>query len=386
MSELINIRNSKIGVRRQLLATVSAATLLAVVYGPGRAKAADQNEENPTVWIELGGSMQHIDGQGVPFAPDFLARNPNSPVLHPTSPLQAQRPPPLNFGEEGKISIAPGNSDWVFSAGVSYGRSGNSKEVDHQTNRVGHGVIAFAGPDAHFLTTYANFADTRVHDQDSHAVVDFRAGKDVGLGMFGKEGSSVLSLGVRFAQFSSKATLDIRVRPDLHVNYQIVGTSASPKYLRFPLPSFHTYHVAGVATRSFHGVGPTLSWDGSVPLAGNPHDGEAELNWGANAALLFGRQKTTVQHTATASYCPPAANHTLVPVYRHTGGRHSIRSVAVPNVGGLIGATYRIENFKVSTGYRADFFFGAIDGGVDTRKPETLGFYGPFASVSVGLP
>jgi hypothetical protein len=27
----------------------------------------------------------------------------------------------------------------------------------------------------------------------------------------------------------------------------------------------------------------------------------------------------------------------------------------------------------------------AIDGGIDTRKSETLGFYGQFASVSVGI-
>ena len=133
---------------------------------------------------------------------------------------------------------------------------------------------------------------------------------------------------------------------DLHVNYQIVGTSASPKYLRFPLPSFHAYHVAGVASRSFHGIGPTLSWDGSVPLAGNTHDGEAEFNWGANAALLFGRQKTTVKHTATASYAPPAANHTLVPVYLHTGGRHSLDPVTVPNVGGVVGASLHMKTSR----------------------------------------
>jgi len=39
----------------------------------------------------------------------------------------------------------------------------------------------------------------------------------------------------------------------------------------------------------------------------------------------------------------------------------------------------------VSLGYRADFFFGAVDGGIDTRVSKTLGLNGPYATISVGL-
>jgi hypothetical protein len=39
----------------------------------------------------------------------------------------------------------------------------------------------------------------------------------------------------------------------------------------------------------------------------------------------------------------------------------------------------------MSVGYRADFFFGAMDTGLDTRDRETRSFYGPYASVSIGL-
>ena len=60
-------------------------------------------------------------------------------------------------------------------------------------------------------------------------------------------------------------------------------------------------------------------------------------------------------------------------------------TVTVPNVGGFAGLSFQIQNFKVSAGYRADLFFNAMDGGIDTRKSENIGFYGPFASVSVGL-
>jgi len=66
-------------------------------------------------------------------------------------------------------------------------------------------------------------------------------------------------------------------------------------------------------------------------------------------------------------------------------GAVSSRSVVVPNVGAFAGVTYRIHDFKISAGYRADFFFNAMDGGNDARKSEKIGNYGPFMSVSIGL-
>jgi len=57
----------------------------------------------------------------------------------------------------------------------------------------------------------------------------------------------------------------------------------------------------------------------------------------------------------------------------------------VPNAGGTAGISVRYPNAKLTLGYRADFFFGAMDGGVDARKSETRGFYGPFATVSMGF-
>ncbi len=57
----------------------------------------------------------------------------------------------------------------------------------------------------------------------------------------------------------------------------------------------------------------------------------------------------------------------------------------MPNLGGFAGISFIFQSAKVSLGYRADFFFGAMDGGIDTAKNENVGFYGPFASVSVGL-
>jgi hypothetical protein len=57
----------------------------------------------------------------------------------------------------------------------------------------------------------------------------------------------------------------------------------------------------------------------------------------------------------------------------------------VPNLGGFAGVSYRYNNAKISFGYRADLFFGAIDGGIDHRHSETLNMGGPFANISFGL-
>jgi len=382
MSELMNTQSAERGFRWHLLTTVSALALLASVT-MGDAGAADQEPDRPIVWIELGGQLEHVSGQGVAFAPGFVAENPNSPVLQPVSPIQAQNPPPFELAEDGKISFQPEGLTWIFSAAVNYGRSSNFKHVDHQTNRVFSGPPLGSGQP--ILTSVANFADTQVHRRESHLILDFSVGKDVGLGMFGRESSSILSLGVRFAQFASKATFDARARPDLQIKY-VPSANATP---RVPLPYFHTFHATGQASRGFHGIGPSLSWNGSTPFVSNPQNGEVTFDWGANAALLFGRQKVSVRHQESAHYASPLASfhgHYYALVYQHPIAGHSgVRTVTVPNVGGFAAASYRIEDFKVSLGYRADFFFGAVDGGIDTRRSETLGFYGPFASVSVGL-
>jgi iron complex outermembrane recepter protein len=380
MSELIVVPGRHLS-RRQLLSTVSAITLIAAACAAGNADAANDDTDRPTVWIELGGQMDRATGQGASLIPGFVGANPDSPVLHPISPIEAQNPPPFGFGGEGKISFVPEQSDWIFSASVRYGRSGNNREVDHQTNGTYHRKYLSGVPaPSQQPGVREDFADTVTIHRESHSIVDFAAGKDVGLGMFVREATSTLNLGVRFAQFSSSSSTHMRARPDLHFKYFPSATAPS----RLKLPLFHTYFVSGHSSRSFEGGGPSLSWNGSAPFMGNLQKGEVALDWGANAALLFGKQKTRVQHHESGHYYHSVSSYNTA-VYSDGGGHSSDRSVVVPNVGGFAGASYRIENFKVSLGYRADFFFGAIDGGIDTRKSETLGFYGPFASVSVGL-
>jgi len=58
----------------------------------------------------------------------------------------------------------------------------------------------------------------------------------------------------------------------------------------------------------------------------------------------------------------------------------------VPNIGGFAAISLKFPNAKVSLGYRGDFFFGAKDSGFETRSTTDVGFHGPYATISIGLP
>jgi iron complex outermembrane recepter protein len=384
MSELINTNDSRATIRWKLLTSASALALTAAVSCSGLARAEDT--DHPQIWVELGGQMENVTGQGEVFAPPFLAANSDSSVLWTgVTPLEAQKPATFSFGEEGRISFQPEGSDWVFSAAALIGRSSNFRHVHHQTYETFVWEYKYGvRPPAENPRGINNFSDTTARHSESHNILDFQAGKDVGLGIFGKDSSSTLSFGVRIAQFTSSAAFSIRARPNL----QFYDKYISALHLGLHLPYFHTYYATGKASRSFRGIGPSLSWNGSTPFAGNAHDGELAVDWGVNAALLFGKQKARVQHQESSHYVMKQwvfaggyySGYHAVPPARITD-----RSLTVPNVGGFAGVSWRVQDFKVSMGYRADFFFGAMDTGIDARRNSNAAFNGPYASISVGI-
>ena len=71
--------------------------------------------------------------------------------------------------------------------------------------------------------------------------------------------------------------------------------------------------------------------------------------------------------------------------YSHPRGNARSHTVTVPNLGGFAGLSVKYANAKVSFGYRGDFFFGAMDDGIDARRSKDVAFHGPFATISVGL-
>jgi hypothetical protein len=183
-------------------------------------------------------------------------------------------------------------------------------------------------------------------------------------------------VGVRYAHLTMNSNIGLHSDPDY--TFHILG----PKYE-------HNFTANGSFKRSFLGLGPSLSWDANTPVSTIGDAGSLTIDWGATGAVLFGHQRVKGhKSTAGAFHCTPVFHGGCAAYYTHYQHSASIdraKSIAVPNLGGLAGISIRYPNAKLSFGYRADFFFGAMDGGIDVAKKENRGFYGPYLNVSLGL-
>jgi iron complex outermembrane recepter protein len=425
MSELINIRDDRATIRWKLLTSVSAAALLVSVSGIGQAQADDNDGDRPLIWVELGGQLEQLSDSQEALSPPFMASISQPSLL---KALNVQKPPAYAISEDAKITFQPENSDWVFSASVQYARFGAERHHHQQT---ANKTVAESfnlvlpppygthhiGPKYYYPSGHVKFADGVANVSNSQFVLDFQAGKDVGLGLFGGRGSSVLAAGLRIAQFTSKSNVQLRAEPD--VQYPTAAITSKYELIAFtnndPI-RFHDYAAMASARREFRGLGPSLSWNASAPVAGNSQGGEIAVDIGLNAAVLFGRQRASGHHRTTNKAYQVSSmsggggsfyrsgkkikqihfenhhgfeggNGAVLPTAQNTNAASfdRARNVTVPNLGGFAGISMRYQDAKLSFGYRADFFFGAMDGGIDMAKKENRGFYGPFASVSVGI-
>jgi len=376
MSELVQ-NKYRVSIRLQLLTT---ASVLALVGTAVSSAQADNIANKPTVWIELGGEFEQVATDQEFFDPPFASlesvTGPLRAGVAQISPGAFQRPLKESFGAEGKASFEPQDTDWVFSAGIRYGQSSGAKHLHESSQPQPYHFFSIS-----LVRHYPEFSDATAKKSEKHAIIDFQAGKDVGLGLFG---SSVMNVGVRVAQFHTDLSTTLGRDPN-NGGYKYLGTRA------IPTQNARDFRMEARATRNFHGIGPSLSWDAMTPLAGNADNAEFIFDWGINAAVLFGRQRANISHkTYEASHPRPSqgnSSNLAVPVYTHaTPVPARSRTVTVSNLGGMAGVSLKFPNAKVSFGYRADFFFGAMDGGIDTAKKENVGFYGPFATISIGVP
>jgi hypothetical protein len=408
MSELIQSR-SHADTRLRLLATASVLSLLTAIT----PVAARDDADRPTVWIELGGQLEALSNTQDQFAPPFLT---GPPPLAPRpwggisyygigtlvdpgfpnpfaveDPLGVQSPPHQSFGGEGKISFQPHGSDWSFSAAVRYGRSNGHKSAQQAfpvqpyvpNDKYGHNGRAWE--------SLALFEDARADYSESHAILDFQVGRDVGVGLLGPDATSTVNFGVRFAQLVTKSGVRVDAIPNIlaYAHTTIAGSPVGAGQTKYSF-RFQSYNLRAQSDRSFSGLGPSLSWTGSSPLVGNADGMEVALDWGINGALLFGHQKAEVSHH-TAHHDrlmmkkSQSYDQNLVRYDNYSPATARGKSVTVPNIGAFAGMSVNFPNAKVSLGYRADFFFGAMDAGIDARRTADVSFHGPFATISVGL-
>ncbi len=392
MSELITTNDDRATIRWKLLTGASALALTAYVSSVGAATADDT--DHPPVWIELGAQLDQVQGMSSPFTAPFLTITPTPDPYKHGSPLDAEKASRFSLGGDLNLTFQPEASDWVFSAGIRYGRSHKRNDTHHQTFLVHRYPAPFYAyyqyyypsiPYPAYVTKTgrnANFADSKIDQSERHMIVDFQAGKDVGLGMFGHGATSVLSGGVRMARFSAHTDVNIHARPDVIQFARNVGAYHFPyKYSKFA-----SYYLAGQAKRDFHGIGPTLSWKASVPVAGQVDDGQLSLDWGIDAALLFGRQSAEVSHKGANYHVTELLFKDYFTSHQTPAVSHSrSRNVTVPNLGASLGITYRLQDAKLSIGYRYDTFLNAMDTGIDAAKKSNVTFNGPYASISIGI-
>jgi hypothetical protein len=384
MSELIAKHDSRATIRWKLLTGASA---LALVSWANQAAAGDGT---PQVWIDFGGQLERTDQSQQLFAPAFTQSFVSGGVI-PAD--KSQKPPLYSNGFEGALEFDPADSKWQFSASVRYGRSNNSDASHYQTNNPPKAYLLVSIPafgihiTNHVLGQSRKFGDTVGQTGEHHLIVDFQAGRDLGLGLLG--GKSTVDAGIRFAQFTSKSSAQITADTGPHWQYKYRTTFAGqPANIHLPSESWDIYHARMAISRNFHGVGPSLAFKTSVALAGNTQAGQLGLDLGVNGAILFGRQHTQGHHQTydDEPYSPHRYNFVpLTSVYHHHYDPSRSRSVTVPNLGGFAALSVNYADAKISLGYRADFFFGAMDGGIDAPQSANRNFFGPYASLSVGL-
>jgi len=356
MSELIQNHDNRATIRWKLLTGASALALGAYIFASDVANAEDATR--PSIWLEVDGQFSQQNNSLEVYDPSFLIASPFDAASH----TDLEKGPPTIWDKGAKITYQPDGSDWVFSLGVRYGKSARSEIQNHQTTH-GSKYSSYYGK---FVGEFNAYQIFKAQSAETHAIADFMAGKDVGLGMFGSSASSVLSAGVRIAQFNSRGAVEIQSQPANASGYGY----------------YHIFRANFDAKRRFTGIGPSISWDASANIAGNSSSSVISLDWGVNGAVLFGRQRMKAHHETADNY---KHDRNYISISQISGGTSRSKDVTVPNLGGFAAVSWRYADAKISVGYKADFFFNAIDGGIDTRKQENRAFYGPFASISVGI-
>jgi hypothetical protein len=346
MRELISKDDNRTTIRWKLLTSVSAVALAATI------SSSDAASDRPMIWLQASGQFDQLADSQSLWVPEFVPGRPLGPLADQYTSVQKK--PRTGFDADASVLFQPQDSDWSLRASVGIGKARQPGSVLASQHMPSHGK-------------YSTHYGATSHNNESHEVVDFQAGKDVGLG-----GGSTIRAGVRIASLRSRS--DVNVSTNVPISTSTAFNDASSRI-----------------SRRFAGVGPSLAWDGSVPIAGAAQDGQLVVDWSAAASFLFGRQ--TTKENAKATYQGQYRVWTQFHYNNHqTAVRQQIHNtvsrsnnVTVPNLGGFAAVSWRTSDAKVSLGYRADFFFGAIDGGIGAAKKENRGFFGPFASVSIGI-
>src|SRR6185437_3965517 len=184
-----------------------------------------------------------------------------------------------------------------------------------------------------FVAKHNQFADYTAHASEQHKVLDFTLGRDIGIGSAGK---STIGAGVRFAQFNMRANAELNTDPFYVFSNPLNPFGGGVKY-------HEVFDGTTHEKRSFHGIGPELTWDALQPVWGSEADGELTVDWGVNAAMLFGRQSAAIKQRIYGDKCSAGTLGTCGNVISSPPPVDIKRSrnVTVPNLGGYAALSVR---------------------------------------------
>src|SRR5580692_1674483 len=327
---------SRADFRWRLLTTACAVALCASSPERAHAGLSDIGQFS----LSLSGMWDHPEGDPVLWATEHYADKATAGYIAPDTDFEISPRTSWDYGAQA--SFEPADTAWVFSGAVRYGRSRTARGAVYETFPTHHAGNAAQAEAATTPSSYGNYSGTVSHNE-THMFADFSIGRDFGLGLWDGKARSVFSLGARYARFSSDSDIGFKT-----------------------VTEYKTTQGTRRLASSFDGFGPRIAWDGSAPLL---EDLCLFIDAGADGAMLFGRQKASVD----ASYTGGGYVHT----------RH--KAAIVKNFGGFAALSWKPFNLgaKVSVGYRADLFFHALDGGGATTHEIDRSFYGPFASIGI---
>ncbi len=315
---------SRHSLRRYLLGTASGAALI------GGAPLAQADTTIDHVYFDISGQYS-LTGGHTNWADSWHGFD--EPRIN------------VKNGYDTRADLALQSGDWYLTLSANFGRTGGSKSAISQDAK--YSSTGFYGTNFY---THFHRAGVAKHNE-SHTVVDFTLGKDVGLGMVGLDGSSIVSLGVRYMHFVGRTRSSLYYST-FYRNSKYIG---SPFFTTIGGSSFYSTSFSRQLDRQFVGWGPVLTWKAKAPLAP-----DFAFSWGLTAAAVIGGRSFEVDGVQI---------------------RH--KTIVSPQVAGYLGLNWQMPDcpLDLTVGYRGDAYFNIVDSGFSIVKYGDRISHGPFVQV-----
>jgi iron complex outermembrane receptor protein len=328
--------------------------------------------------VELGGQAQRHDAVNEAASPSFIGEF--SPALNTLEQIPAD----LDWGDGREVKLTyDSGADWQASLSARFGKTNGAFKSPLKTEAGDTGCVGIKYVAPNYCDTHpgglrpsTHWSQSESNQHEDHTVVDFEIGRRVGFGLFGEQNSSKVSLGLRYADFSSSQALAFRGI----TNWEMpVGDLFLPA-------SGDRYSLTVAAERGFEGVGPTISWDASKGLIGDDQTGRLDIEWSLSGGVLFGKQNTTIAGQEMLEMldglydlpAPVVTQVTPVAIARS-------ESVTVPTAGASLGLSYSVDRVKLRAGYRWERYLDAIDGGYGEAQQYDRTIDGPYFTLTIGF-